>query len=77
MATQQWDFVAIQSFGIGTLIDPIKKMINNGTPVIAMDTMMPLGTIGITTFIAPDNVMMGAIVTEQLFRRSAARAMWS
>ena len=44
MATQQWDFVAIQTFGIGTLTDPIKKMIDAGTPVIAMDTLIaPLG----------------------------------
>ncbi len=67
MATQQWDFVAIQSFGIGTLTDPIQKMIDAGTPVIAMDTLIaPLGTIDITTFIAPDNVMMGSVVTQQL-----------
>lgn len=67
MASQQWDFVAIQSFGIGTLTDPIQRMIDAGTPVIAMDTLIaPPGTIDITSFIAPDNVMMGAVVTQQL-----------
>lgn len=67
MATQQWDFVAVQAFGIGTLVDPIQKIIDSGTPVIAMDTLIaPPGTIDITTFIAPDNVMMGAAVTQQL-----------
>jgi ribose transport system substrate-binding protein len=67
MAAQDWDFVAIQTFGIGTLTDPIQKMIDKGTPVIAMDTLVaPPGTIDITTFIAPDNVMMGAAVTQQL-----------
>jgi ribose transport system substrate-binding protein len=67
MATQKWDFVAIQSFGIGTLVDPVKRMIDSGTPVIAMDTLIaPPGTIPIHTFIAPDNVMMGATVTEQV-----------
>ncbi len=40
LATQKWDFVALQTFGIGTLNDPIKKVIDSGTPVIAMDTMM-------------------------------------
>ena len=40
MASQKWDFVAIQTFGIGTLTDPIKKMIDAGTPVIAMDTLV-------------------------------------
>lgn len=67
MASQPWDFVAIQSFGIGTLTDPVKRMIDAGIPVIAMDTLIaPPGTIDITTFIAPDNVMMGAVVTQQL-----------
>ena len=67
MATQDWDFVAIQTFGIGTLTDPIQKIIDKGTPVIAMDTLVaPPGTIDITTFIAPDNIMMGAAVTQQL-----------
>lgn len=67
MATQQWDFVAIQTFGIGTLTDPIQRMIDAGTPVIAMDTLVaPPGTIPIHTFIAPDNEMMGSAVTSQL-----------
>ena len=67
MATQKWDFVAIQTFGIGTLTDPIKKMIDAGTPVIAMDTLVaPPGTVPLHTFIAPDNVMMGSSVTSQL-----------
>lgn len=67
MATQKWDFVAIQTFGIGTLTSPIQKMIDAGTPVIAMDTLIaPPGEIAIHTFIAPDNEMMGASVTSQL-----------
>ncbi|MCC0030450.1 MAG: sugar ABC transporter substrate-binding protein [Brucellaceae bacterium] len=67
MATQDWDFVAIQTFGIGTLTDPIKSMIDKGTPVIAMDTLVaPPGTVPIHTFIAPDNIMMGSAVTTQL-----------
>ena len=67
MAAQDWDFVAIQTFGIGTLTDPIRRMIDAGTPVIAMDTMIaPPGQVDIHTFIAPDNEMMGAVVTQQL-----------
>ncbi len=67
MASQQWDFVAIQTFGIGTLTDPIQRMIDAGVPVIAMDTLIaPPGTIDITSFIAPDNVMMGSVVAQQL-----------
>jgi ribose transport system substrate-binding protein len=69
MATQKWDFVAIQTFGIGTLNDPIKKMIDAGTPVVAMDTLVaPPGTIPIHTFIAPDNVFMGSVVTNQIMQ---------
>jgi ribose transport system substrate-binding protein len=67
MASQKWDFVAIQPFGIGTLVDPVNKMIEGGTPVIAMDTLIaPPGTIPIHTQINPDNVFMGSVVTSQL-----------
>ena len=34
MASQDWDFVAIQAFGIGTLTQPVQAMIDKGTPVI-------------------------------------------
>lgn len=69
MASQPWDFVAIQTFGIGTLTDPIKKMIDAGIPVVAMDTMVaPEGQVDLTTFIAPDNVMMGAVSAEALMK---------
>ncbi|WP_425475490.1 sugar ABC transporter substrate-binding protein [Mesorhizobium quangtriensis] len=69
LATQKWDFVAIQTFGIGTLNDPIKKVIDAGTPVIALDTMMaPEGQLALHTFIAPDNVMMGSVVADQLMK---------
>jgi len=67
MASQKWDFVAIQAFGIGTLTQPVKKMIDAGTPVIDMDTLIaPLDQIDIHSFIAPDNVFMGASVTQAL-----------
>ena len=65
MASQQWDFAAIQAFGIGTLTAPVKKMIAAGTPVIDMDTLIaPLDTIDVHSFIAPDNEFMGASVTQ-------------
>ncbi len=67
MASQQWDFVAIQAFGIGTLTAPVNKMIDAGTPVIDMDTLIaPLDTINVHTFLAPDNEFMGASVTQAL-----------
>ena len=45
LAAQAWDFVAIQAFGIGTLTDPVKKMIDAGIPVMDMDTLIALGTL--------------------------------
>jgi ribose transport system substrate-binding protein len=67
MASQRWDFVAIQAFGIGTLTDPVKKMIDAGIPVIDMDTLIaPLDEINVHSFLAPDNEFMGAAVTQAL-----------
>src|SRR5580692_7426469 len=67
MAAQKWDFVAIQAFGIGTLTAPVNKMIDAGIPVIDMDTLIaPLDTINVLSLLAPDNVFMGASVTQAL-----------
>jgi ribose transport system substrate-binding protein len=67
MASQKWDFVAIQAFGIGTLTAPVSKMIDAGTPVIDMDTLIaPLDKIDVHSFIAPDNDFMGSAVTQAL-----------
>ena len=67
MSSQQWDFVAIQAFGIGTLTQPVQKMIDAGIPVIDMDTLIaPLDQINVHSFLAPDNEFMGASVTQAL-----------
>src|SRR5246500_4972627 len=67
MAAQKWDFVAIQAFGIGTLTAPVNKMIEAGTPVIDLDTLIaPLDSINVQSFLAPDNEFMGASVTQAL-----------
>jgi ribose transport system substrate-binding protein len=67
MASQKWDFVAIQAFGIGTLTAPVNKMIDAGIPVIDMDTLIaPLDTINVLTLLAPNNEFMGASVTQAL-----------
>jgi ribose transport system substrate-binding protein len=67
MSSQKWDFVAIQAFGIGTLTAPARKMIDAGVPVISMDTLIaPLDSIGVHSFLAPDNEFMGASVTQSL-----------
>ena len=67
MASQRWDFVAIQAFGIGTLTAPVRRMIDAGVPVIDMDTLIaPLDQINVRSFLAPDNEFMGASVTQAL-----------
>ena len=67
MASQKWDFVGIQAFGIGTLTAPVKKMIEAGVPVMDMDTLIaPLDGIDVHSFLAPDNEFMGASVTQAL-----------
>ena len=67
MASQKWDFAAIQAFGIGTLTAPVNKMIDAGIPVIDMDTLIaPLDGINVHSFLAPDNEFMGSSVTQAL-----------
>ena len=67
MASQDWDFVAIQAFGIGTLTQPVQAMIDKGVPVMDMDTLIaPLDQINVHAFLAPDNEFMGSAVTQAL-----------
>ena len=62
MASQSWDFVAIQAFGIGTLTAPVQKMIDAGIPVIDMDTLIaPLDSINVHTFLAPGQRVHGLV----------------
>src|SRR5438552_737051 len=68
MATKQWDFVAIQAFGIDTLVDPVQQMIQKGIPVVQMDTIIAKNDPGVVTFLEPDNVAMAETVTETLFK---------
>lgn len=67
MAARDWDFVAIQAFGIDTLVDPVKQMIDKGIPVIQMDTIIATEDPGIATFLEPDNIAMGETVAQILF----------
>src|SRR5581483_123544 len=74
MASQKWDFVAIQAFGIGTLTQPVKKMIDAGIPVIDMDTLIaPLDQIDLHAFLAPNNEFMGASVTQALVTKMGGK----
>src|SRR3569833_381701 len=74
MASQKWDFVAIQAFGIGTLTQPVQKMIDAGIPVIDMDTLIAtLDKNNVHSFLAPDNEFMGAAVTLALVQQRGGK----
>jgi len=70
LSTQEWDFVAVQPGSIGTLIEPILTLVEAGTPIIDMDTLIAplqdLQDLGVLTFIAPDNVFMAESVVQRL-----------
>jgi len=73
IATQKWDFVAVQPNSIGTLKEPIQALTKAGTPVIDMDTLVvplqELYDLGVLTFIAPNNVFMAEAVVTRLFEK--------
>lgn len=73
MATKMWDYVAIQAFGIDTLVDPVSQMIKKGIPVVQMDTIIAKEDPGVLTFLEPDNIAMAQTVTEQLFEAIGSR----
>lgn len=77
MATQEWDFVAIQPVSIGSLVEPIQAMINNGIPFIGMDTLIApldqLPEIGVLSFISPDNVFMSEAVVTEVVKKMGGR----
>ncbi|MEP7290500.1 MAG: sugar ABC transporter substrate-binding protein, partial [Chloroflexota bacterium] len=70
IATDTWDFVAVQPNTIGVLVEPIQALIDAGTPVIDMDTLIaPLDqmqAMGVLTLIAPNNVFMSESVVKKL-----------
>lgn len=70
IAGKQWDFVAIQANGVDTLIEPVQRLLDNGIPVIQMDTVIDSsGSTDVTTFLEPDNVYMGEAVAAALFEK--------
>ncbi len=68
MATGTWDFVAIQTLGIDTLVDPVSRMIAKKIPVIQMDTLISRNEMGAVSFLEPDNEYMGEVVSDTLFQ---------
>ncbi|MDD5368404.1 MAG: sugar ABC transporter substrate-binding protein [Anaerolineaceae bacterium] len=68
IAGQSWNFVAVHPSAVNAYVDPIRKIISKGIPVIDLDTKLvdDLGTLGITTFLEPDNIWMGEQVTQAI-----------
>ena len=70
IASKSWDFVAIQANGVDTLIEPVQHLLDNGIPVIQMDTEIDSShSTDVTTFIAPDNVYIGETAATALFEK--------
>lgn len=66
MASGAWDFVAIQTLGIDTLVDPVSRMIAKKIPVVQMDTLISKNDIGAISFLEPDNVYMAEVLSDAL-----------
>jgi len=77
IATQSWDFVAVQPNTIDVLTEPIQALIDAGTPVIGMDTLIaPLDKqkqMGVLSFIAPDNVFMASSVMNKVVAKMGGK----
>lgn len=74
MAEQTWDFVAIQANNVDTLTQPVRKMIDAGIPVIAMDSVIaPAQEIRVLTHLGANNEAMGAAVTQALITKLGGR----
>src|SRR5271169_5698996 len=67
MASQSWDFVAIQALTEGTLADPVNRMIDKGIPVVSIDTFIaPYDKVNVHTRLTPDNHFMGSSIASAL-----------
>jgi ribose transport system substrate-binding protein len=74
MASQKWDFVAIQANNTDTLTEPVQKMIDAGIPVITMDTRIASGNeVSVYSHLGADNEGMGASITQALVTKLGGR----
>jgi len=73
IATETWDFVAVQPNTIGVLVEPIQAIIDSGAAVIGMDTLIApldqLQEMGVLAFVAPDNVFMASSVMARVIAK--------
>ena len=74
IAAKKWDFVALQAVGVDTLNTPVKQLIDNGIPVIQMDTeISATNDLAITSFLSADNVAMGELSATALFEKMGGK----
>ena len=68
MAGQDWDFAAIHPWATDAFVDPINQMISRGIPFFQLDTVISTkeGEVDYVTFLEPDNIFMGSVVTQAL-----------
>jgi ribose transport system substrate-binding protein len=74
MASQKWDFAAIQANNVGSITQPVQKMIDAGIPIVAMDSLIaPEGEVDIYSHVGADNKAMGAAITQALITKLGGR----
>jgi ribose transport system substrate-binding protein len=74
MASQKWDFVAIQANNVDSVTEPVRKMIDAGIPVITMDTQISLeDEVSVYSHLGADNEAMGAAIAEALIKKLGGR----
>ncbi|MEZ4622780.1 MAG: substrate-binding domain-containing protein [Caldilineaceae bacterium] len=74
MAARDWDFVAIQAFGIDTLVDPVSQMIEKGIPVIQMDRRSARMILASPPSLSPITSTWGPLSPKHYFSSLVARA---
>lgn len=76
IAEQQWDFVAIHPLAVNAYTEPVRQLISRGIPVIDMDTRLDddLESLGVASFLEPDNVWMGEQVTAAVIEATGRAA---
>jgi ribose transport system substrate-binding protein len=68
VAADEWDFVVIQSIAVNSGAEIVQRIVDKGTPVVAIDGMIsdPIDKVGIHTLIRSDSVAMGETVVDYL-----------
>jgi ribose transport system substrate-binding protein len=72
-STKKYDFVGVQPVSIGTLVEPATTMIQAGTPLVIIDTLLApfkqQQEMGVVTFMSCDNIILGEAVASVLLNK--------